>query len=141
LGADRVIDYATEDFVDIVRNEVEGADVILDIVGGDYIERNIKAAKPDGRIVQLAFNKGSKVEINLMPIMLKRLVYTGSTLRSRPDRFKTEVARQLKEQVWPRIEAGTIKPKVDKTFALAQAAAAHRLMESAQHFGKIILKP
>ncbi len=141
LGADRVIDYAKEDFVEIVRNEAEGADVILDIVGGDYIERNIKAAKPDGRIVQLAFNKGSKMEINLMPIMLKRLVYTGSTLRSRPDRFKTEVAKQLQEQVWPKIEAGTIRPKVDKTFALAQAADAHRLMESAQHFGKIILKP
>lgn len=140
LGADRVIDYNKEDFVDIIRNEVNGADVILDIVGGDYIERNIKAAKPDARIIQLAFNKGSKVEINLMPIMLKRLIYTGSTLRSRPDSFKSEIAKQLKEKVWPKIEAGKVKPSVYKTFPLEQAADAHRLMESAQHFGKIIIE-
>lgn len=140
LGADRVIDYNREDFVEIIRNEVNGADVILDIVGGDYIERNIKAAKPDARIIQLAFNKGSKVEINLMPIMLKRLIYTGSTLRSRPDSFKSEITKQLKEKVWPKIEAGKVKPSVYKTFPLEQAADAHRLMESAQHFGKIIIE-
>jgi NADPH2:quinone reductase len=140
LGADRVIDYKKEDFVEIIRNEVNGADVILDIVGGDYIERNIKAAKPDARIIQLAFNKGSKVEINLMPIMLKRLMYTGSTLRSRPDSFKSEITKQLKEKVWPKIEAGKVKPSIYKTFPLEQAADAHRLMESAQHFGKIIIE-
>lgn len=140
LGADRVIDFNKEDFVEIIRNEVNGADVILDIVGGDYIERNIKAAKPDARIIQLAFNKGSKVEINLMPIMLKRLIYTGSTLRSRPDSFKSEISKQLKEKVWPKIEAGKVKPSVYKTFPLEQAADAHRLMESAQHFGKIIIE-
>jgi putative PIG3 family NAD(P)H quinone oxidoreductase len=140
LGADRVIDYNEEDFVEVMRNEAKGADVILDIVGGDYIARNIRAAAPDARIIQLAFNKGSTIEINLMPIMLKRLVYTGSTLRSRPDSFKTEIARQLREQVWPLIEAGKIKPLLSTTFPLAQAADAHRLMESATHIGKIILE-
>ncbi|WP_089933550.1 NAD(P)H-quinone oxidoreductase [Candidatus Entotheonella palauensis] len=140
LGADRVIDYHEEDFVEVMRNEAKGANVILDIVGGDYIARNIRAAAPDARIIQLAFNKGSTIEINLMPIMLKRLVYTGSTLRSRPDSFKTEITRQIREQVWPLIEAGTIKPLLSKTFPLAQAADAHRLMESATHIGKIILE-
>ncbi len=139
MGADRVIDYQKEDFVEVVRNEAKGANVILDIVGGDYIERNIKAAAPDARIIQLAFNKGSKIQIDLMPIMLKRLVYTGSTLRSRPDAFKTEIARQLREKVWPKIEAGNIKSSVYKTFPLNRAAEAHRLMESAAHVGKIIL--
>lgn len=139
FGADRVINYREEDFVEVIRNEANGANVILDIVGGEYIERNIKAAAPDGRILQLAFNLGSKVEINLMPIMLKRLVYTGSTLRSRSDAFKAEIARQLKDKVWPKIEAGEIKPHIDRTFPLKQAADAHRLMESAGHVGKIIL--
>ncbi len=140
LGADRVIDYQEEDFVEVLRNEAQGANVILDIVGGDYIARNIRAAAPDARLIQLAFNKGSTVEINLMPIMLKRLVYTGSTLRSRPDTFKTEIIRQLKEKVWPLIEAGQIKPLLYKTFPLAQAAETHRLMESATHIGKIMLE-
>lgn len=140
LGADRVIDYNKEDFVEVVRQEVQGADVILDIVGGDYIARNIKAAAPDARIIQLAFNKGSDIQINLMPIMLKRLVYTGSTLRSRPDAFKTEIIRQLREKVWPLFEAGTIKPLIYTTFPLAQAADAHRLMESAAHVGKILFE-
>ena len=140
LGADRVIDYQEEDFVEVLRNEAQGANVILDIVGGDYIARNIRAAAPDARLIQLAFNKGSTVEINLMPIMLKRIVYTGSTLRSRPDTFKTEIIRQLKEKVWPLIEAGQIKPLLYKTFPLAQAAEGHRLMESATHIGKIMLE-
>ena len=139
LSADRVIDYAEEDFVDVLKGEGGGADVILDIVGGPYIERNIKATAPDARIVQLAFAKGSKVEINLMPVMLKRLTYTGSTLRSRADGFKTEVARQLGEKVWPLIAEGTIKPVTGRTFPLAEAAAAHQLMESAAHTGKIVL--
>ncbi len=140
LGADRVIDYTKEDFVEVVRQEAQGADVILDIVGGDYIARNIKASAPDARIIQLAFNKGSDIQINLMPIMLKRLVYTGSTLRSRPDAFKTEIIRQLREKVWPLFEAGTIKPLIYQTFPLAQAADAHRLMESAAHVGKIMFE-
>ncbi len=141
LGADRVIDYGKEDFVEVVRSEAKGADVILDIVGGDYIERNIKASAPDARIIQLAFNKGSTIKINLMPIMLKRLVYTGSTLRSRPDDFKKEITGQLHEKVWPRIEAGDIRIHIHKIFPLRQAADAHRLMESAEHVGKIILEP
>lgn len=139
LGADGAIDYNAEDFVEILR-EAGGADVILDTVGGPYIARNIKAARHDGRIVQLAFNLGSKVEINLMPIMLKRLIFTGSTLRSRPPAFKTEVARQLREKVWPLIEAGTIKPVVRQTMPLTEAAEAHHMMETAGHVGKIVLE-
>ena len=138
LGADRVIDYKAEDFVEAVRAE-GGANVILDIVGGANIEKNIKAASPDGRIIQLAFAAGSKVEINLMPVMLKRLVYTGSTLRTRPVPFKTRVARELEEKVWPLIGTGKIRVVTGKTFALAEAAAAHALMESAAHTGKILL--
>ena len=140
LGADRVIDYAAEDFVDVVRDEFGGADVILDIVGGANIARNIKAAKPDGRIVQLAFAQGSKVEVNLMPVMLKRLTFTGSTLRSRPPEQKTAIARELAEKVWPLFDAGKLKTVVGATLPLAEAAKAHALMESAGHTGKIVLE-
>ena len=139
LGADRVIDYNDEDFVEVVRNEFGGADVILDIVGGPYIERNIKAARHDCRIVQLAFALGSKIEVNLMPVMLKRLTYTGSTLRSRPDAYKTEVARQLGDMVWPLFADGTLKPVAGTTLPLSAAGEAHALMESAGHTGKIVL--
>ena len=139
MGADRVIDYRTEDFVDIVR-EAGGANVILDIVGGANIEKNMKAASHDARIIQLAFAQGSKVDINLMPVMLKRLTYTGSTLRTRPSAYKARVARELEEKVWPLIGAGRIKPVVNATFPLADAAKAHALMESSTHMGKIVLK-
>ena len=138
LGADRVVDYKAEDFVEVVRKE-GGADVILDIVGGPNIERNMKAASHDARIVQLAFALGSKVEINMMPVMLKRLTYTGSTLRTRPPEFKARVAAELKDKVWPKIESGQIRVVTHRTFPLAQAAEAHRLMESAGHTGKILL--
>ena len=138
LGADRVIDYRDEDFVELVR-EGGGANVILDIVGGPNIEKNFKAANHDGRIIQLAFAAGSKVEINMMPVMLKRLSYTGSTLRTRPPAYKNEIARQLEEKVWPLIAAGTIKPIVNAVFPLADAAKAHALMESSTHIGKILL--
>lgn len=138
LGADRVIDYRQEDFVEIVRQE-GGAHVILDIVGGPNIERNFKAATHDGRIIQLAFALGSKVEINLMPVMLKRLRYTGSTLRTRTAEFKASVAQELETKVWPLIESGKIKPVVHATFPLAEAGKAHALMESSAHIGKIVL--
>lgn len=140
LGADRVIDYEREDFVAIVREEYGGADVILDIVGGPYVERNIKAARHDGRIVQLAFALGSRIEIDLMPIMLKRLHYTGSTLRSRTPAYKARVARELRERVWPLFAAGKLRDVVDTVLPLAAAADAHRMMESAGHKGKIVLR-
>jgi len=140
LGADRVVDYNEEDFVDVVRGEFGGAHVILDIVGGPYIERNIKAARPDCRIVQLAFALGSKVEINLMPVMLKRLTYTGSTLRSRPDAYKSDVAAELREKVWPLFADATVKPVVNSVIPLREAREAHALMERAGHAGKIVLE-
>jgi NADPH2:quinone reductase len=140
LGADRAIDYKQEDFVEVVRKE-GGANVILDIVGGPNIEKNMKAASHDARIVQLAFALGSKVEINVMPVMLKRLTYTGSTLRTRPPEFKARIAAELEEKVWPHIESGRIRIVTHRTFPLAEAAAAHGLMESAGHTGKILLVP
>lgn len=140
LGADRVIDYAAEDFVDVVRSEFGGANVILDIVGGDNIARNIKASKPDARIIQLAFARGSKVDIDLMPVMLKRLTYTGSTLRSRTPENKAEIAASLRETAWPMFADGRLKPVVNATFPMAEAAKAHAMMESAGHTGKIMLE-
>jgi len=139
LGADRVIDYNDEDFVEVVRDEFGGAQVILDIVGGPYIERNLKASRHDARIIQLAFALGSKVEVNFMPVMLKRLTYTGSTLRSRPDDYKSLIAAELRDKVWPLFADGTLKPVVNTTLPLADASQAHGLMESAGHTGKIVL--
>ena len=140
LGADRVIDYAQEDFVAVVR-AAGGADMILDIVGGDYIERNIKAASPGARIVQLAFALGSKVEVNLMPVMLKRITYTGSTLRTRPAAFKAQVVAELRDKVWPLFADGRIRAVTSEVLPLAQAARAHGLMQDAAHTGKILLDP
>ena len=138
LGATRAINFRDEDFVEITR-AAGGADIILDIIGGDYIARNIKAARADGRIVQIAFNHGSKMEIDLMPVMLKRLTFTGSTLRSRPDHFKAVIAEELLHQVWPLIADGTIKTTTHTVFPLNEAAAAHHMMEAATHRGKILL--
>lgn len=140
LGATRAIDFNTEDFVEVCR-EAGGADIVLDIIGGDYVARNVKACRHDGRIVQLAFNRGSRVDIDLMPIMLKRLHYTGSTLRSRPESFKAVVAAELRDKVWPLFAAGRLKCVTYKVLPLDQAGEAHRLMESAAHRGKILLKP
>jgi putative PIG3 family NAD(P)H quinone oxidoreductase len=140
IGAERVIDFRNEDFVGIVR-EAGGADVILDIIGGDYIARNIKAARPDARLVQIAFNKGSKIDIDLMPVMLKRLIFTGSTLRSRSPEFKAYIARELEERVWPLFATGQLKTLTHQVLPLEQAAEAHLLMEAAGHRGKILLRP
>ena len=140
LGADRVIDYDREDFVDVLR-KAGGATMILDIVGGPYVERNIKAAAPGARIVQLAFALGSKVEVNLMPIMLKRITYTGSTLRTRPPAFKARVVAELREKVWPKIAAGAIRTVTNEVFPLSRAAEAHARMQAAGHTGKILLVP
>ncbi|MEL0290599.1 MAG: NAD(P)H-quinone oxidoreductase [Alphaproteobacteria bacterium] len=140
LGAHRAINFKEEDFVDILR-EAGGADIILDIIGGDYIARNIKAARHDARMIQLAFNAGSRVEIDLMPVMLKRLSFTGSTLRSRPDQFKADVAADLKAVVWPLFasDASRLRATTYTSFPLADAGNAHALMESANQHGKILL--
>ena len=142
LGAVRAINYREEDFVEIVKEETggAGADVILDMVGGDYVARNIKTAAVDGRIVNIAFLRGPKVEVNLLPVMLKRLTLTGSTLRARSVGFKGAIAEKLKAKVWPLIEAGRIRPVIDTVFPLAEAAKAHALMESSAHMGKIVLR-
>jgi NADPH:quinone reductase len=142
LGAERAINYREEDFVEAVlaATDKRGADVILDMVGGEYVGRNIKAAARDGRIVQIAFLQGSKVEVNLMPLMLKRLTLTGSTLRPRSVAEKAEIAGALEEHVWPHIAAGRIRPVIHQTFPLREAAAAHALMDSSAHIGKIILE-
>jgi NADPH2:quinone reductase len=110
------------------------------MVGGDYIARNIKALAPDGRLCQIAFLGGSKAEIDFLPVMLKRLTITGSTLRPRPVEFKAAIARALHEKVWPLVEKGDVRPILHQTFPLREAAAAHRLMESSAHIGKIVLQ-
>lgn len=141
LGAERAIDYEAEDFVEVVKAETggQGADVILDMVGGDYVQRNIAAAAEDGRIHQIAFLRGSKVEVDLMRLMLKRITLTGSTLRARPLDVKARIARALEDKVWPLLENGTVRPVIDSRFALMDAAGAHARMESNAHIGKIVL--
>ena len=141
LGADRAIDYAAEDFVEVIKAETggKGVDVILDMVGADYLPRNIKALATEGRMVSIAFLKGSVAEVNFMPVMLKRLTLTGSTLRPQSNDAKARIAQGLAEKVWPLISAGTIHPVVDATFPLAQAADAHRRMEASAHIGKLVL--
>jgi NADPH2:quinone reductase len=141
LGADTAINYRTEDFVERVkaRTNGHGADLILDMVGGDYVERNWKAAAVEGRIVQLAVLGGVSERVDFRRLMLKRLTHTGSTLRGRDVAFKAEIARSLEETVWPLIEAGKVRPVIDSTFPLEAAADAHRRMESSEHIGKIVL--
>jgi putative PIG3 family NAD(P)H quinone oxidoreductase len=143
LGAEVCVNYRDADFVAAVRefSAGRGADLILDMVGGDYIQRNIQCAAEDGRIVQIAFLQGSAVSLNLMPLMLKRLTLTGSTLRARPESFKAALATSVEQNVWPLIEAGRVKVVLAKRFNLADAAEAHRLMESSAHIGKIVLVP
>lgn len=117
----------------------KGVDVILDMVGGPYVERNLQALAVEGRLVQIAWLQGAKLQANFMPLMLKRLTWTGSTLRPRSVAQKGQIAQALEAQVWPLLAAGKIRPLVHATFPLREAAAAHRLMESSQHIGKIVL--
>ena len=139
LGADVAINYKTQDFVEELKTRVIAPDVILDMVGGDYVARNLRCVAMHGRIVNIAFQKGSKVEVDLLPIMVKRLTLTGSTLRPRSVAEKAGIARSLEAKVWPLFAAGKCKPVIFKTFPLADAAGAHRLMETSQHVGKIVL--
>jgi NADPH2:quinone reductase len=141
LGAERAIDYRQEDFVAVIKDATQGRgiDVILDMVGGPYIERNLRSLAVDGRLVQIAFLQGSKVTLDLVHLMVRRQTITGSTLRPRPVADKAAIARRLRDKVWPLIEAGKVHPVIDRTFPLAEAAAAHRLMESSAHIGKILL--
>ncbi len=139
LGAERAINYRTEDFTAILMAE-GGSDLILDMVGGDYLPRNVKALADDGRLVQIAFLQGPKVELNFAQLMTRRLTITGSTLRPQSDLAKARIADDLRAQVWPLLEAGRIAPVMDSEFALADAAAAHRRIEGSDHVGKIVLK-
>jgi NADPH:quinone reductase-like Zn-dependent oxidoreductase len=141
LGAVRAINYRDEDFVEAVRETTggHGADVILDMVGGDYIERNLRAAALEGRIVQIAFLKGSKVELDLMRLMMRRLTLTGSTLRAQPPEAKARMARAIEQRVWPLIAEGKIKAVIDSSFKLEDAAGAHRRIDDPEHIGKIVL--
>ena len=139
MGAERVIDYRAEDFAEIVR-EAGGADIVVDFMGGDYVERNFKAARVDARIIQLAFDRGARVEVPIAPIMLKRLHWTGSTLRPRPPEFKAAVARELEERAWPLFGQGKLRTVTSKVFPLEEARAAHEAMEGAGHSGKILLR-
>lgn len=141
LGADAAINYKEQDFVEEIKrlNDSKGVDVILDMIGGDYFPRHLKCLADEGRLVQIAVQHGPKTELNLLPVMLKRLTLTGSTLRARDDAFKAAIANQLLEKVWPLLSSGRIKPVIHSTFALTEAALAHQLMESSQHIGKIIL--
>ena len=141
LGADVAIDYREQDFLAVVKEKTggRGVDLILDMVGGDYVARNIDALAVDGRQVSIAFLKGSKVEIDLQKVMAKRLTLTGSTLRPRSVAEKGAIAAALLAEVWPLIEAGRIRPLIHATFPLARASEAHALMESGEHVGKIIL--
>jgi len=139
LGAERAINYRNDDFVEAIKEE-GGANLILDMVGGDYIPRNIRALADDGRLVQIAFLQGSKVELNFAQVMTRRLTITGSTLRPQSDLAKATIAEQLLKNVWPLLDQGRLHPVIDSTFDLTQAAEAHARMESSAHIGKIVLK-
>jgi NADPH:quinone reductase len=141
LGADVAVNYKSEDFVAATKTATngKGANVVLDMVGGDYIERNYEAAGVEGRIVQIAFQGSPKATVNFSRVMLKRLTHTGSTLRARSVPDKAAIARAVEDKVWPLIAAGKVKPVIDSTFALADAAKAHARMEASTHIGKIVL--
>jgi len=138
LGAEKAINYKDEDFVEVMKGE-GGADLILDMVGGDYIPRNLKTLANDGRLVQIAFLQGAVTELNFALMMMKRLTITGSTLRPQSDLAKARIAQDLCEQVWPLIEVGKVAPVIDSMFELADAMSAHTRMETSGHIGKIVL--
>jgi NADPH2:quinone reductase len=139
LGAERAIDYRQEDFVEILRAE-GGADLILDMVGGTYVARNVRALADDGRLVQIAFLQGTDIAFDMAEVMVRRLTLTGSTLRPQSDGAKARIADALRADVWPLLAAGRIAPVMDRSFPLADAAEAHRRMESSAHVGKIFLE-
>lgn len=141
LGAARGIDYKTEDFVEVIRAETQGygVDVTLDMVAGSYVQRNLEIAAVEGRVVTISTLGGTRAEINMVPVMVKRLTLTGSTLRARTVAQKAAVAQGVRKNVYPLIESGQVRPVIFKTFPLAEASEAHRLMESSQHIGKIVL--
>ncbi|MEO8145268.1 MAG: NAD(P)H-quinone oxidoreductase [Betaproteobacteria bacterium] len=141
LGAEKAINYRTQDFAAEIKAATggKGVDVILDMVGGDYVPRELKSLADEGRLVFIASLGGAKAEIDIFEIQRRRITITGSTLRPRPVAFKGAIAKSLRERIWPLIEAGKIKPVIYKTFPLAQASEAHKLMESSQHIGKIVL--
>ncbi|MEM8730602.1 MAG: NAD(P)H-quinone oxidoreductase [Pseudomonadota bacterium] len=139
LGAERAINYRDEDFVEVLRAE-GGADLILDMVGGEYLPRNVKALADDGRLVQIAFLQGPKITLNFAQVMMRRLTITGSTLRPQSDQAKAEIAADLRSHVWPLLDSGRIAPVMDSEFPLAEAGAAHTRMESSGHIGKIVLR-
>ncbi|SEK65368.1 NADPH2:quinone reductase [Roseovarius azorensis] len=139
LGAERAINYREADFVEAILAE-GGADLILDMVGGDYLPRNVRALADDGRLVQIAFLQGPKVELNFAQVMVRRLTITGSTLRPQSDLAKARIADALRAHVWPLLDAGRIAPVMDSEFPLTEAAAAHARLESSGHIGKIVLK-
>lgn len=139
LGAERAINYREEDFVEVMQAE-GGADLILDMVGGEYIARNLKTLDFDGRLVQIAFLGGPKAEINFAPLMMRRLTMTGSTLRPQSDLAKARIATELREAVWPLLASGRVAPVMDSEFAFEDASGAHTRMESSGHIGKIVLK-
>ncbi len=138
LGAERAINYRTQDFVAALKAE-GGADLILDMVGGEYLPRNVQALADDGRLVQIAFLQGAEVTLNFAELMVRRLTVTGSTLRPQSVAVKAAIARDLEREIWPHLTSGRIAPVMDRAFALDQAAAAHARLESSAHIGKIVL--
>jgi NADPH:quinone reductase len=141
LGADAAIQYKEEDFVQRIKEltQGKGVNVILDIVGGDYINRNLKCLAVEGRLVTIAFSAGHKADVSIAPIMIKRLTWTGSTLRPQSDEVKASIAESLRRNIWPLIENGSVRPVIYKTYPMGEAEQAHRLMESSSHIGKILL--
>jgi NADPH2:quinone reductase len=141
LGAEKAFNYKTQDWAAELKAATggKGVNVILDMVGGDYVPKELKSLADDGRLVFIAFLRGAKTELDINELMRRRLTLTGSTLRPRPVEFKGAIARSLREKIWPLIEAGRIRPEIFKTFPLEKASEAHRLMESSQHIGKLVL--